>query len=136
MLKAALALSLVCSLFAIKGTCDVDLCWVEDGANQSEVRVAVIITNHSRALNAFTVCAGGLSQVVKRCHQRLLARPESFVNVSAIPFARVPIVTGTVLVPRGDGGDAARIDFDISVNNTLALHNTDLLRTYAQLDAR
>lgn len=75
--------------------------------------------------------------MVKQCQQRLLARPAQFVNVTAVPFARVPIVTGTVLVPtEGDSGAPVHIDFDISVNNTLALHNTDLLRTYAQLDSR
>ena len=41
-------LGLVCrchSLFAIKGTCDVDLCWVEEGANQSEVPLTITITS-------------------------------------------------------------------------------------------
>jgi DNA polymerase sigma len=71
------------------------------------------------------------------CEAKLRAMDEhTITNVVGIPHARVPIVTGTVVVASSEDLTPHKIDFDISVNNTLALHNTDLLRTYAQLDAR
>lgn len=68
------------------------------------------------------------------CAQLLVSAGPLFDDITAVVYARVPIVKGTVTVPLYDAD--TRIDFDISVNNTLGLHNTDLLRTYAQLDSR
>ncbi|MCS5532643.1 MAG: hypothetical protein NZ736_00085 [Candidatus Poseidoniaceae archaeon] len=55
-------------------------------------------------------------------------RKHDFVDVVVIPHAKVPIVKCR---------DAKTgIPLDISVNNTLALHNTQLLKTYSMQDAR
>ena len=55
-------------------------------------------------------------------------------NVFAITTAKVPIVKFTFTQGRSPG--AARIDGDISLYNTLALHNTRMLALYSELDPR
>lgn len=71
-------------------------------------------------------------QIIHRCAGLLSADVKHFHNIIRIPFARVPIVKGGVTLLPSD----VKVEFDICVNNRLALHNTDLLRTYAQLDTR
>ena len=57
-----------------------------------------------------------------------LLRKHDFVDVVQIPHAKVPIIKCR---------DAKTgIPLDISVNNTLALHNTQLLKTYSMQDPR
>lgn len=52
----------------------------------------------------------------------------------AITTAKVPIVKFTFTHGRSPG--ATRIDGDISLYNTLALHNTRMLAFYSELDSR
>ncbi len=53
-------------------------------------------------------------------------RGQGMENVKAIPKARVPVVNFSD--PRSG------LNVDISVNNTLAIHNTDLLKSYANIN--
>ncbi len=53
-------------------------------------------------------------------------RGQGMENVTAIPKARVPVVNFSD--PRSG------LNVDISVNNTLAIHNTDLLKSYANIN--
>jgi DNA polymerase sigma len=77
-----------------------------------------------------------LSQVIHLAGGRLRsANPDVIRDIQVIAPARVPIVKGRVVIPE-PGDPTAGLDFDMCVNNVLALHNTDLLRTYAQLDER
>lgn len=76
-------------------------------------------------------CVGGAfsplpPQVCWKLRDRLMRN--GFTNVIAITTARVPIVKAKD--PRSG------IECDVCLSNSLALHNTALLRTYAQLDPR
>lgn len=55
----------------------------------------------------------------------------NFNVVQSLPYARRPLVT--IQDQTGEGGI---VDCDVSINNTLPLGNTTLLRSYARLDAR
>ena len=58
-------------------------------------------------------------------------------SVFAITTAKVPIVKFTYVYPdRGRGMAITRVDGDISLYNTLALHNTGMLNFYARIDGR
>ena len=57
-------------------------------------------------------------------------------SVFAITTAKVPIVKFTFVHQNGRGMAATRVDGDISLYNTLALHNTRMLAYYADLDPR
>ena len=96
------------SMFAVRGTSDIDLCWVDPAVKKTREK-----------------------DVLYRCAALLERQATQFHNIQRIVFARVPIIKGGVHV-----SDGAAVEFDICVNNTLALHNTDLLRTYARLDDR
>lgn len=69
---------------------------------------------------------GNQKRIVKRISGMM--NGQGMENVKAISRATVPIVKFTD--PRSG------IDVDISINNTLALHNTKLLAQYSQLDER
>lgn len=69
---------------------------------------------------------GKQKQIVKRISAMM--ERQGMENVKALTRAKVPIVKFTD--PRSG------IDVDISVNNTLALHNTKLLSAYSKLDTR
>jgi DNA polymerase sigma len=57
-----------------------------------------------------------------------------FLNVTAVPFARVPVVKGTCRL--GTDSQNAFINFDICFLNDIAVANSKLLREYSQLDPR
>ncbi|KAH6940769.1 hypothetical protein HPB50_006479 [Hyalomma asiaticum] len=59
---------------------------------------------------------------------RHLRKHGSLQEIKAIPWAKVPIVKFT---HKGTG-----LEGDISLYNTMALHNTRLLKTYSELDER
>ena len=63
-----------------------------------------------------------------------LASCRDLTNVFAITTAKVPIVKFTFTQGRSPG--AKRIDGDISLYNTLALHNTRMLALYSELNSR
>ncbi|CAI8156740.1 MAG: Uncharacterised protein [Methanobacteriota archaeon] len=69
---------------------------------------------------------GKEKQIVKRISAMM--ERQGMENVKALTRAKVPIVKFSD--PRSG------IDVDISVNNTLALHNTKLLSAYSKLDKR
>ena len=80
----------------------------------------------------------GLSDVdVKKIIESLAKKFRShrdLTNVFAITTAKVPIVKFTFTHGRGSG--ATRLDGDISLYNTLALHNTRMVAFYADIDPR
>jgi len=82
---------------------------------------------------------GGLADPaeVKKIIEKLAKKFRShrdLTNVFAITTAKVPIVKFTFTQGRSPG--AKRIDGDISLYNTLALHNTRMLALYSELDSR
>jgi DNA polymerase sigma len=75
-------------------------------------------------------------QIIHTAGSRLRTVPLDIISdIQVIAHARVPIVKGRVILS-DPHSPRAGVDFDMCVNNVLALHNTDLLRTYAQLDER
>ena len=57
-------------------------------------------------------------------------------SVFAITTAKVPIVKFTYVYPSRRGDAPTRVEGDISLYNTLGLHNTRMLAYYADLDPR
>jgi DNA polymerase sigma len=101
-------------------SCDVDLCLhvsVRD-SNGGEKRKAP--KNKERAEKIL------IATFVRRL-ARVLQRA-AFLNVTPIPHARVPIVKFT--------DKRSGLPCDLCVNNTLALHNTEMLKDYAAIDPR
>ena len=75
-----------------------------------------------------------VAQIIHRIAAQLRRQVRDFSSVTPIPHARVPIVKGSAAI--AGTSKPTHVEFDICINNTLALHNTLLLRTYAQLDPR
>ncbi|KAG1670310.1 Terminal uridylyltransferase 7 [Nymphon striatum] len=65
--------------------------------------------------------------IVENLAERLKKRKD-LVEVTAIPTAKVPIVKFTYKMNE--------LEADISLYNTLALHNTNMLKTYCKIDKR
>jgi len=63
---------------------------------------------------------------------RDLLERAGYENLNAIPRARVPILKAV----DGKTRPTCAMEVDICINNILAVHNTQLLRTYALLDKR
>jgi len=88
------------------------------------------VTGLSLAQGDLDLCLQISGTVPKKIFNKIgkLLRQYDFVDIVVIPHAKVPIVKCR---------DAKTgIPLDISVNNTLALHNTQLLKTYSMQDAR
>ena len=88
------------------------------------------VTGLSLAQGDLDLCLQISGTVPKKIFNKIgkLLRQYDFVEIVVIPHAKVPIVKCR---------DAKTgIPLDISVNNTLALHNTQLLKTYSMQDAR
>ena len=88
------------------------------------------VTGLSLAQGDLDLCLQISGTVPHKIFNRIgrLLRQHDFVDIVVIPHAKVPIVKCR---------DAKTgIPLDISVNNTLALHNTQLLKTYSMQDAR
>ena len=88
------------------------------------------VTGLSLAQGDLDLCLQISGTVPKKIFNKIgkLLRQFDFVDIVVIPHAKVPIVKCR---------DAKTgIPLDISVNNTLALHNTQLLKTYSMQDAR
>ena len=88
------------------------------------------VTGLSLAQGDLDLCLQMSGTVPKKIFNKIgkLLRQYDFVDIVVIPHAKVPIVKCR---------DAKTgIPLDISVNNTLALHNTQLLKTYSMQDAR
>ena len=80
---------------------------------------------------------------VRKVIERLATKFRShrdLTSVIPITTAKVPIVKFTYVHQngggRGAGGGITRVDGDISLYNTLALHNTRMLAMYADMDPR
>jgi DNA polymerase sigma len=88
------------------------------------------VTGLSLAQGDLDLCLQISGTVPNRIFNKIgrVLRQHDFVDIVVIPHAKVPIVKCR---------DARTgIPLDISVNNTLALHNTQLLKTYSMQDAR
>ena len=88
------------------------------------------VTGLSLAQGDLDLCLQISGSIPNRIFNKIgrVLRQHDFVDIVVIPHAKVPIVKCR---------DARTgIPLDISVNNTLALHNTQLLKTYSMQDAR
>ena len=59
-----------------------------------------------------------------------------FVDVTAVPFARVPVVKGTCLLRNSSEYKDDSINFDVCLLNDIAVANSKLLREYSLFDPR
>ncbi|KAL7076248.1 hypothetical protein ACQ4LE_004442 [Meloidogyne hapla] len=92
--------------------CDLDICLINCGIDSS--------LNPSKT---FTIRRLILSQIAT-----LLRKDDEFMQITAVLDARTPIVKFEHL-PTGFHGD-------LSVDNTLAIHNSELLKLYTEFDER
>ena len=66
----------------------------------------------------------------------ILQRSESFADVSAIPYARVPIVKGIDICAKNPYEEDGSLAFDLCFLNDIAVVNSSLLREYSLFDDR
>nr|CAD2184826.1 unnamed protein product [Meloidogyne enterolobii] len=92
--------------------CDLDICLINCGIDSS--------LNPSKS---FPIKRVILSQIAN-----ILRKDEEFMQITAVLDARTPIVKFEHLPTKFNG--------DLSVDNTLALHNSELLKLYQEFDER
>nr|CAD2162371.1 unnamed protein product [Meloidogyne enterolobii] len=92
--------------------CDLDICLINCGIDSS--------LNPSKS---FPIKRIILSQIAN-----ILRKDEEFMQITAVLDARTPIVKFEHLPTKFNG--------DLSVDNTLALHNSELLKLYQEFDER
>lgn len=61
---------------------------------------------------------------------------DSFINVLAVPQARVPVVKGVDRYANNPYSDSGHLHFDLCFLNDIAVVNSSLLREYSMLDPR
>ena len=101
------------------------------GYERLTIIVDICITTPMKALERVCLLAKALADrvyAVFRCKTRLTDPTDGMERVVCVPHAKVPIVK--VWDPE------LELACDMNVNNTLALENTRMIKTYVQIDER